>query len=109
MAAPSTISACGYFSVNARQSACGRGACCACGPPRGNIHLRWTEWTLTGSKTKKTFRGKRTGSVLDLEDQEPEPPDRQRWMATISSWRATCCDPIPPSRWRSLMLVRAAR
>jgi hypothetical protein len=66
MAAPSTISACGYFSVTRAGAPAGEAMLRMRTATKGTFTFGGQEWTLTGNKTKKTFRGKRTGSVLDL-------------------------------------------
>jgi len=66
MAAPSTIGACGCFRVTRAGAVAGEAMLRMRSVTRGTLSLDGQEWALTGNRTKKTFRGKRPGSVLEL-------------------------------------------
>ena len=66
MAAPSTIGACGYFSVTRAGAPAGEAVLRMRTATKGTLTMGGQEWTLTGDKVKTKYRGKRPGSLLEL-------------------------------------------
>lgn len=66
MAAPSTISACGYFRVTRAGAPAGEAVLRMSSATKGTFMMGGQTWTLTGDPVKKTFRGKRPASLLEL-------------------------------------------
>jgi hypothetical protein len=66
MAAPSTVSAVGYFSATKGGVAAGEATLRMKNATQGTLSLGAKKWTLTGDHVAKTFHGTATGSVVDL-------------------------------------------
>ena len=66
MAAPSTIGACGYFSLTRAGAPAGEALLRMRSATKGTLTSGGQEWALTGDPAKKTYRGKRPGSLLEL-------------------------------------------
>ena len=66
MAAPSTISAAGYFDAKRAGVSLGEAKLRMTSATRGTLTLAQQTWRLTGDAAKKTLRGRGAGSVVDL-------------------------------------------
>jgi hypothetical protein len=66
MAAPSTISAAGYFVATRAGAVSGEATLRMRTATKGSLTLGGVEWTITGDPAAKTLRGKRPGSVVAL-------------------------------------------
>jgi hypothetical protein len=66
MAAPSTISAVGYFLATRAGTAAGQATLRMNNATRGTLSLGGHSWKLSGDPVAKTFHGTASGSVVDL-------------------------------------------
>ena len=66
MAAPATVSASGYFAVTRAGATGGEAILRMTSATKGTLAFGGHTWKLTGDVAKKKFKGKRTGSVLEL-------------------------------------------
>src|SRR5678816_3996940 len=66
MPAPITVSAAGYFLATRAGAPVGEATLRMKSATKGKLSLAGQEWTITGDATKKTLRGTKAGSVVQL-------------------------------------------
>jgi hypothetical protein len=66
MAAPVTVRACGFYAVTRAGTPAGEAVLRMKSATKGTLAFDGKEWKLTGSAQKKSFKGTRPGSVVQL-------------------------------------------